>query len=121
MRWSGVMQSAQRNHIRVVPSMQMQMVRNLQGKWFAREALSKQAILMKTVNKYFQFLDRRSCVTIATDWFIDGCLQWCLMYSRNFLCLLFFFLFFTKKRKKKKDLVFWSFSPCEKEKQGEKN
>ena len=46
----------------------------------------EQAILMKTVHEYFQFLDRRSCVTIATDWFIDGCLQWCLMYSRDFLC-----------------------------------
>ena len=29
--------------------------------------------------------DRRLCDTAATDWFIDGCLQWCLMYSRSSL------------------------------------
>lgn len=39
---------------------------------------------MKTVNDS-QLVSRPSALCkVATDWFIGGCLQWCLMYSRNF-------------------------------------
>ena len=44
------------------------------------------ATRMKTVNGFPCPKDRRLYVTIATDWFIGGCLKRCLMYSRNSLC-----------------------------------
>ena len=38
---------------------------------------------MKTVNDS-QLVSRPSALCkVATDWFIGGCLKWCLMYSRN--------------------------------------
>jgi len=39
------------------------------------------AISMKTVKE--QSLRPSVVHTIATDWLIDRCLKWCLMYSRD--------------------------------------
>jgi hypothetical protein len=41
------------------------------------------AMLVKTV-KGAALVQRPSVLRkIATDWFTNGCLKWCLMYSRN--------------------------------------
>jgi hypothetical protein len=43
-----------------------------------------EATLMKTVNDSPLVSRPSALCKVATDWFIGGCLQWCLMYSRNF-------------------------------------